>query len=594
MSFENRNYAFAGAFVDELVRSGLRHVCICPGSRSSPLAISFARQAGIKTWVHLDERSAAFFALGMAKALSQPVAVVCTSGTAAANLFPATIEAYHSNNPLLLLTSDRPPELLEWGAPQTIQQSRMFGLHVKWAADMPTPEATDSLLRYVRALACRAFATAAARPAGPVHINLPFRDPLAPEEVSQDFAQAKDNQDLQAWQGRPERVPFVGTIGEALSPDADLTSRLAHELREIERGIIVCGPQTQYGFPDAVVRLASVLGYPVLADPLSQVRCGPHDTSLVIENYDAFLRSNGFASRLAPQVILRFGAAPTSKALNLYLEEHMGARHVLVQSAGWHDPSHLASEVIHADPTSLCKELVGNVGIAHRTSPWLEELLAVRLRTNQALKATLKEMDDLFEGKVFTEVANLLPEGATLFAGNSMPVRDMDSFLPLTSKLVWCMANRGASGIDGVVSTALGVSAVASDPVVLVLGDLSLYHDMNGLLAAKRHDLNATVIVLNNNGGGVFSFLPQARYPEVFEEYFGTPHGLEFRSAAEMYALSYEKVNSWEEVRRAVSWSLSSMGTAIIEVPGNRVRNVELHRGVWAAISEALHTSVKG
>ena len=592
--FENRNYAFAGAFVDELARSGLHHVCICPGSRSSPLAISFARHPEIKKWVHLDERSAAFFALGIAKALGEPVAVVCTSGTAAANLHPAVIEAHYSFIPLILLTSDRPPELVEWGANQTIQQSRIFGVHAKWAVDVAPPEATSSLLRYVRVLACRVLATAGGRPAGPVHVNFPFRDPLAPEDVPQDFPLTSEQKDREAWQGRSDGSPFLRASEGTVSPDPAVIRSLASELGRVERGILVCGPQSCRSFADAVASLARSLGYPLLADPLSQARCGPHDASLVIDNYDLFLRDEELAARLAPQVVLRFGATPTSKPLNRYLERHKNVRHLLVGDLGWHDASHLASGVIRSDATSFCRELTSAVELGPRTSTWLEEWCALHLRTRQAIETTLGEMEELFEGKVFREVAALLPEGATLFAGNSMPVRDMDAFLPVASNRVRCMGNRGASGIDGVVSTAMGASAVLEGPVVLVLGDLSLYHDMNGLFAAKRHNLHATIIVINNDGGGVFSFLPQARYPEFFEEYLGTPHGLEFRSAAEMYGLDYAKVDSWGELREAASRSISSSGTAIIEVPGDRARNVELHHRVWSAVSEALRADVKG
>ncbi|MFQ5872391.1 MAG: thiamine pyrophosphate-dependent enzyme, partial [Dehalococcoidia bacterium] len=278
----------------------------------------------------------------------------------------------------------------------------------------------------------------------------------------------------------------------------------------------------------------------------------------------------------------------------LYLERHRAARHILVKDAGWPDPSHLATDVVNAESARLCEELKSAIGKSPEASPWLEEWLDIRGRTKGAIDTSLGEMDELFEGKVFAELADLLPEESILFAGNSMPVRDMDAFFPSASKPVKCMANRGASGIDGVVSTALGVSAVSDRPVVLVLGDLSLYHDMNGLLAAKRHNLRATIIVLNNNGGGIFSFLPQAEHSDVFEEYFGTPHGLEFRSAAEMYGLSYAKVSSWGELREAFLRSSSSPGTTIIEVPGDRARNVELHRRVWASVFDVLRTKVKG
>ncbi|MCH8089865.1 MAG: 2-succinyl-5-enolpyruvyl-6-hydroxy-3-cyclohexene-1-carboxylic-acid synthase [Chloroflexi bacterium] len=590
---ENRNYAFAGALVDELARSGLRHVCICPGSRSSPLAISFARHEDVKTWIHLDERSAGFFALGMAKGLGEPVAVVCTSGTAAANLLPAIVEARQSFTPLLALTSDRPPELVEWGANQTIVQSRMYGVHAKWAVDLPLPEATPDLLRYVRALGCRAYATAAGGVPGPVHINLPFREPLAPEQAPEDFSTSSDEEAPHILAGHPDGRPFTSIPRSSNPAGRDLGERLSAELSGEERGIIVCGPQRAQGFPHEVTKAARALGYPVLADPLSQVRCGTHGLESVIENYDLFLRDTELTDRLRPEVVLRFGATPTSRALGQYLETCRASRHILVRDGGWHDPSHLATDVLEADPTEFCVGLTSEVGKGPGGTGWLERWLSLRDSAREAVKESLGGMDELFEGKVFSQLWGLLPEGSILFAGNSMPVRDMDGFLPVGDKSVRCMANRGASGIDGVVSTALGVGAGTGDPLVLVLGDLSLYHDMNGLLAANRYDINATIIVVNNDGGGIFSFLPQAGYSDLFEEIFGTPHGLKFGPAAEMYGLEYSRVTSWGEFEETVSRGLASPSTAIIEIPGDRARNVELHQQVWTRVAEAVRAAEK-
>lgn len=582
---ENRNYAFAGALAQGLYECGLRHVCICPGSRSSPLAISFGRQPGIKTWVHLDERSAGYFALGMAKALGEPVAVLCTSGTATANLHPAVIEARYSFVPLIVLTADRPPELVEWGANQTIDQSGIYGPHVKWSTTLPTPEATPSMLRYAGAMALRAYAVASEVPAGPVHLNLPFREPLAPVEAPEDFEDIRHG---------VTSAPSIREIETLQGLDELAMESVIDALDGVERGLIVCGPLSRREFPEAVSALAETLGYPVLADPLSQVRCGDHNVGQVIDGYDLFLREDGLADRLKPEVVIRFGGTPTSKALGNYLESHARVRHVLVRDAGWSDPSHLATDVYSTDPVQFCRQVAS--AVRGRSGPigWLTKWQELGNRTREAVESAAGEMEELFEGKIFTEIAELLPEESILFAGNSMPVRDMDAFLPTSSKRILCMANRGASGIDGVVSTALGFGAASGRRVTLVIGDLSFYHDMNGLLAAKKYGLNATIIVVNNDGGGVFSFLPQAQFPDGFEEYFGTPHGLGFRFAAEMYELDYEKVESWDDFRRAVSRSQSAKGAAIIEVPGDRIKNVELHQQVWDAVSDSLRARVKG
>lgn len=590
MSFENRNYAFAGAFVDELARSGLRHVCICPGSRSSPLAISFARHPGIRKWVHLDERSAAFFAMGMAKYLKEPVAMVCSSGTATANFFPAIVEAHYSSVPLIVLTADRPPELLDWGALQTIDQTRMYGSHVKWAVNMPSPEVTPSLMAFVRSMAGRAFATAAGTRPGPVHLNFPFREPLEPVNVPADFP-AEPKKESCVYGGRFNQ-PFLRAVSTDRVALSSEIQRLAAELAAAERGVIICGPQAGDGLAESAVTLAHRLGYPVLADCLSQVRCGRHDRSMIIDCYDAFIGDAEAAVSLAPEVIIRFGAVPVSKPLTVYLERHRQARHILVdEGISWRDPFHLTGESWQADPVLFCTELTSAIGSQPGSERWQRRWRDLAEATRQAMSGEMSRFNEMFEGRIFTELARLLPEGSLLFAGNSMPVRDMDTFFPAIEKPLQFMSNRGASGIDGVVSTVLGASAVSSSRVVLVLGDISFYHDMNGLLAAKAFGLNATIIVINNNGGGIFSFLPQAECEDVFETCFGTPHGLSFDASARLYGLDYCLADSWPAFEVTVEKSLSGTGTTIIEVPGDRKLNARQHREIRSAVAASIGNS---
>ncbi len=593
LAFENRNYAIAGAFLDELARCGLRHVCLCPGSRSTPLAICAGRHPGLRTWVHLDERSAGFFGLGIARVTGQPVALISTSGTAAANFHPAVVEARYGGVPLVVLTADRPPELVDWGALQTIDQVRLYGAHVKWSVSMPPPEATRALVASARAVACRAFATALEWPAGPVHINFPFREPLEPEVVLADRLASVEDAD-ETWHGRATGEPFLKAPPAERRPSPTEVERLAAGLVG-RRGIIVCGPQPDPRLAPAVAALADRLGYPILADPLSQVRAGPHDRRLVVDCYDAFLRDSQVVSSLAPEVVLRLGAVPTSKPLTQYLERHQGARHLLVQGEGaWRDPFLLTSEAVSGDAAAVCIALAA-AATGEPQATWFPRWLEIARATEKAIEGSLEGMAEMFEGKLCAELAGLLPDGMVLFAGNSMPVRDLDTFFPASARRVRFLANRGASGIDGVLSTALGAAAAAGGRVVLVVGDISFYHDMNGLLAARAHGLDATIIVVNNDGGGIFSFLPQAAYPDVFEPYFGTPHGLTFGAAAELYGLRYEQVGAWPRFREAVSESLATPGTTVIEVPGDRALNVELHRRVWQAVALGLRaTEVPG
>ena len=589
MDFENRNYALAGAFVDELARCGLEHVCICPGSRSSPLAIAFARHPGIRKWVHLDERSASFFALGMARATARPVALVCSSGTAGANFFPAVVEARYGSVPLLALTADRPPEVVDWGALQTIDQTRIYGSHAKWSVNMPPPEATTELMSYTRSAACRAYFSAGSAPAGPVHVNFPFRDPLEPAVAPSDFPASVPEQDIAAWRGREDGKPFVFSPDSEKNPRLEDIRPLAADLDATERGLIVCGPQSGSMPVELVTGLAGKLGYPLLADALSGVRCGPHDRSLVIDSYDAFIRYDELADSMAPELVIRLGALPVSKPLTQYLEKHRQARHILVdESHDWRDPFRLTSQLFPVSSALFCESLSSALHVERSDGDWSRRWQGIAGSSRAALDGALDGCSEMFEGKVFSRLAALLPDDAVLFAGNSMPIRDMDTFFPSTHRSIQFMANRGASGIDGVVSSALGVAAVSQKRVVLVLGDISLYHDMNGLLAARAHGLNATIIVLNNNGGGIFSFLPQADYQDVFEPYFGTPHGLTFHAAAEMYGLHYSLADDWETFDRSVRESLSGNGTVLIEVPGDRERNVVLHRQVWETVSAGI------
>jgi 2-succinyl-5-enolpyruvyl-6-hydroxy-3-cyclohexene-1-carboxylate synthase len=602
----NPTYACACAFVDELQRAGVRNAIICPGSRSAPLAMALAAQPVIRIWMHVDERSAAFFALGMAKQLRQPVALLCTSGTAAANFLPALVEAKLTHVPLLVLTADRPYELRDNGAPQSIDQHRLYGTYTKWFVELPLPEATDAALRYFRAIAARACASAQAIPAGPVHLNFPFREPLTPEPISGQPLPPLSQRDPVAWQGRPGNTPYIEVHEAPLATPPSLTiGNLARAMCRIRRGLIIIGPIDDPSLLEPLARLARHLGYPILADPLSQLRCGDHDQTMALSSYDAFLRIDSFIENARPELILRFGAMPTSKPLLLYLKQYASCPVVIIDGqGGWEEPTQLASELIHANPTALCQSLLTaleqqskNEAIQPSASQaWLTTWQHAGKVTRQTLQSFMQDFHELFEGRVFTELAGLLPHGTTLYTGNSMPVRDLDTFFWHSEQRVRIMGNRGANGIDGIVSSALGASAAAGQrqPTVLVLGDLSFFHDLNGLLAAQMHQLNLTIVLINNDGGGIFSFLPQAAYPEHFEQLFGTPTGLDFRLAVQMYGGQFQKVDSWEQFREAVTRSFNTGGLHVIEVPTERSSNVNMHRQLWEAVGKALEEQNTG
>lgn len=600
---QNPTYAYVGAFVDELRRSGLRHAVICPGSRSTPLALVFASTPAIRCWMHIDERSAAFFALGLAKQLDQPVALLCTSGTAAANFLPAIAEARLTHVPLLVLTSDRPPELRENGAPQAIDQNRLYGTHAQWFMEAALPEASNEALRYIRTLACRAFARTLLVPAGPVHLNLPFREPLTPAPISGQPMPPADTRDPLAWQGRPGDRPYTQTTSSwhTGTTTEGIQQELIEAISASPRGLIIVGPQTSSELADSLLQLARKTGYPILADPLSQVRGKGGADELVISTYDAFLRSERFLARYGPQLILRFGAMPTSKPVLLYLKRYAHCPQVIVDPHhGWEDPTQLATQIFYANAQYFCRELGAAFDALHMPAEserqaWTVAWQTAERATQRALAAAITDFAELFEGRVFTELAEILPSGSLLYAGNSMPIRDMDTFFWPQANAPRCLGNRGANGIDGVVSSALGASA-ASDPekpAVLVIGDLSFFHDLNGLLAARLHALHLTIVLVNNDGGGIFSFLPQSAYPEHFEQLFGTPTGLDFAPVVAMYGGSFQRITTWEAFRAALQESINAPGLHVIEVPSERARNVVLHRQLWLVTEQALeHASL--
>jgi 2-succinyl-5-enolpyruvyl-6-hydroxy-3-cyclohexene-1-carboxylate synthase len=580
------NLDLACALVDQLAASGVRHAVVCPGSRSTPIAVSLASHPDIETWVLIDERAAAFVALGMARQLTAPVVILTTSGTAAANILPAVIEARLSRIPLIVLTADRPSELRDWGAAQTIDQIQLFGSHAKWFVDMPVPVGDDTLVRHARATASRAVQTARSQPAGPVHLNLPFREPLLPIA----FPTVPELRQMAEHNGTVDSRALAEP--RLLVPAPAVLDEVATQIARERRGIIVCGPGEAPGLAAAATALSAASGYPVLADPLSGVRFGPHDRTCLIDAYDPFLRDHETAEALQPDVVIRVGALPTSKPLQQFLLSRPDRMHVVIDAGIPRDPNHLATSYLLGDPAATLAELARSVADrdGEGDREWVDAWTAADRAAGTAITSALAHEEDSFEGRAVSEIAALLPEGATLVVGNSMPIRDVDAFVRGDRRWLRIVSNRGANGIDGVVSTALGTAAVADGPVVLIVGDLSFWHDLNGLFAATKFDLDATVVVLNNDGGGIFSFLPQAEQLDTptFEALFGTPTGLDVAAAARLFGASHARPADWVAFRREMCHAIGGGGLHVIELITDRNRNVAQHRAVWSAVAEAL------
>lgn len=581
---------YVRALLGSLYQGGVRHVVIAPGSRNTPLTAALTSEgAPFRTWLHLDERSAGYFALGLARQTGEPVVVTCTSGTASANFLPAAVEARLSRVPVIFLTADRPPEARDVGAAQTVDQVGLFGSHVKWAADLPVADASalDELVRYGASAGARAAATSLEAPQGPVHLNIPFREPLI-EGGDTPFGEIE--------------LPVARSPRRA-EVDTTTVARLAAMLPG-RRGLLVCGPETG-GLPArAIAALAAALRWPVIADPLSGLRAGTHDRSLVIDSVDALVRVPEIAERGRPEVVVRFGAAMTCKPFNTWLAALDGVHRIVVDAAepstgGWRDPDLQADESVSAGALEFAEALLAALDGRPATEPawsalWTEANAAAR----DALRESSAAIAEPFEGQVVYDLAGALPDGATLVAGNSMPVRDIDSFFANTQRAVSIVGTRGASGIDGVVSTAVGAAAADRGPVALLIGDLSFLHDLNGLWPLRRYGLDLTIVLVNNNGGGIFSFLPQRQAtPARFDEWWGTPHGLDLSHAVALHGGRHTVIEGGpvsSALAEALAGALTRPGLDVIEVRTDRDRNVALHREVWARAASAVRDALAG
>ncbi len=578
MDRTNANTALASAFVEELARCGVRHAVLSPGSRSTPLAVALWRQAEIEVTVIVDERSAGFFALGAAQASGAPIAILCTSGTAAANLHPAVCEADHSAIPLIALTADRPPELRAIGAGQTIDQIKLYGSSVRWFCEVGTHEADDEGLLHLRSTACRAFAAARVEPRpGPVHLNLAWREPLAPVVVEG----AVTATDPLALEGRDQR-PLTAVTPYDAEPSQFLLDEVAGHIGESRSGVIVAGRQLDVELREPLARLARVAGMPILAEPTSQLRCGPHDRSHVVTTYDLLLRDERFRADAAPDLVLRFGEMPTSKPLRSWLAESAAEQIVVDPLAGWNEPSRRAAALLRADPTELAAGWAARLGEEReKPSAWLDAERAAR----EAMEAELAGFEPT-EPALQLALASSYADGDLVYTASSMPIRDQEAFLPASDADALFLSNRGANGIDGLVSSGIGAAHTTGRPTTIVTGDLGLLHDIGGLAALRDVSTPVRIVVIDNDGGGIFHFLPQESVLEgnEFEAMLGTPRGVSVAKAAALFDLPHRRLDSLDQLPDALA-----TGTGLIEVPVDRQANVDLHRRLAGRVSAAIH-----
>ena len=541
MTAPTDQYLLLRALVDELVRCGVRDAVTSPGSRSAPIVLSLVRDGRLRCHSQIDERTAGFFALGIAKASGRPAVLACTSGTAAAQYLPAVVEAHEAGVPLVVLTADRPPELREVGAGQAIDQIGLYGRNAKWFFELGSHEATPERLRWVRSLACRLVWTAEAHRAGPVHLNVPVREPLVlDEELPED-----------PLPGRADGAPWLARQGAR--------QMVSWHGKSEPRPIVVAG-RTERCLPPNLAKV------PVLADPLSGARRGP----FAIAHYDALLRHKPFATGHAPDVVVRVGDLPTSKPLRQWLASLDIPQIAFRSDAVWSDPTGALSEIIDAEPETLAFE---------SEKGWVAAWRDADAAASRAIDETLG--DALSEPRVARELVAALPADHTLVVASSMPVRDVETFAPVRDHPPRVLANRGANGIDGTIATALGVAATGM-PTTVLLGDVALAHDAGSLLSMRRGGPDFTIVLLNNGGGGIFDFLPVSTQTDAYEEHVATAPQLDVPALCAAAGIEYVLAQSLADVRAALGRRV------LVEVVTDRAENVALHRRVWDAVAAAL------
>jgi len=574
-------YDNIAAFTAGLVANGITDVVISPGSRSTPLSVTLHAHPSLRTWIQLDERSAGFFALGMARVTGRPSVLVCTSGTAAANYLPAVVEAHHAGVPMIVCTADRPPELQGWGAGQTIDQHDIFGSATRWSADLAV--ASEWSPARAERTAMRAVAAAGGQHPGPVHLNWPLRLPLEPR-VTPPVRDAAFEHRL--------HLPLLRGLSQAAVAVLD-------EITRLERGVIVVGPSDGVGLrredetSAAIADFARRVGWPVLAEPLTQMRrTDPSLDSNVIATADHLLSDEKFAGLHAADVVVRIGRAPTTKPVRLWMEHHPPARVVMIDpSEHWQEPSFTLTDHVVADAATA---LSAHRGTDHRRSgetAWLSSWRRADRLASEAIDAELAD-GPLMAALTARTLVDALVEGSVLVTSNSMAVRDLDSFVPVGGPRISVIGNRGASGIDGITSTALGAAAVAGRPVAMLIGDLALLHDLGGLTAARRLGLHLTAVCVDNDGGEIFSMLPIARLGSDidFDTLFRTPHGVDIGGLDGFAGLRVVDANTAETLSGELARSLSSNrpGVDLIVVRVDPGADMAQHRRIASVVAAAV------
>jgi 2-succinyl-5-enolpyruvyl-6-hydroxy-3-cyclohexene-1-carboxylate synthase len=571
LDFRNINTLWCSVLVETLVCLGLKDAVICPGSRSTPLTIALARHPQVKTIPILDERSAAFFALGKAKRTELPVVLLCSSGTAGANFYPAVIEARETGIPLIILTADRPVELRHCHAGQTIDQIKLYGNYPNWDTELALPEANREMLDYLRQNILQAWEKSLFPHPGVVHLNCPFREPLAPitqpeiatlalEIIEPDFFSHLQNYHLNC----------------SYSFSTTLPNNLIQSLNSTTEGIII-GGLTQTKEPEQycqeIALLSQKLQFPVLAEALSPLRNYAKLNPYLISTYATILSKSERASQLQPKVIIQIGELPTSKQLRNWLSQTQASRYIITNAPENFDPLHSKTIHLRTSLTTFTKEIVVNAD-DKSFSNYLQTWCELETKTQTEILDKMKPLEQLYEGKAAWLISQHLPPQTPIFLANSMTVRNAEFFWQPNNSQIIPYFNRGANGIDGTLSTALGI-AYCDRPTVMLTGDLALLHDTNGFLINNHFSGHLTIILINNNGGGIFEMLSVAQFEPPFEEYFATPQNIDFARLCQTYNIQYQSINNWQQLSQLLN-PLPQTGIRLLELKTNRKKDTYL------------------
>jgi 2-succinyl-5-enolpyruvyl-6-hydroxy-3-cyclohexene-1-carboxylate synthase len=577
----NINAVWGSLIVEELIRNGVNYFCISPGSRSTPLVAAIASHPDSDSMIHFDERGTAFHALGYARAMGRPAAVVCTSGTAVANLLPAVVEASMDMVPMILLTADRPPELRNTGANQTVRQSGIFSDYTRFSVDMPCPDVQIDP-RFVLTTVDQAVYRSLRSPAGPVHLNCMFREPLAPTPTGESFGAYFEP--AQGWIDS-DRPYSEYHLPDTLLPDAAI-DKLVRLLRDTRQGVLVIGRLHSDRDRMAALELSDALKWPTFSDILSGLRLGASPRQIV-HHYDLLLSSKEFTKAHRPQVCLHIGDQIISKRLSQYLERCAPSYIHLTDHPRRHDPTHLVTHRFEAVIAPTCAALARKVSPDADTD-WLQLFQKCDQTIKKMLCDRLVSDSKLSEPAASYALSKWMDAGSSLFLASSMPVRDMDSLAAADGAQAQVVANRGASGIDGSIATAAGYAAGSGKPVTMLIGDLALLHDLNSLAMLKEFPIPITIVVFNNDGGGIFSSLPIAEHRNIFEKYFATPHKMQFHKIASQFGLQYHLPYDMASFIGALNDSRASGRSSLIELTLDRDRNLAFHREILESVRALL------